>query len=567
MGPVGGAQDPNVQGGQFDDIQQALAMMMEQQQQGGPQRPPTAAEDAQLRQKAMEMVQQKKAAGGMNPGAPSPGAASGAPTPPPPGQPPMGGPPQGPANIPPATGQGSANEALDQLLMAAKAQTPQAQDVKPPMNFEAQKQDTLGSIDKTLAAGKEAESDRQLMEMMKRIHSDNPKNTLNGLGSSGAPQAPGPSWGAFGPQNTPPINIPSLTGAGVDFDKPMLSIPTSSERPAAPARDAQQTPSQPPSSQQPMSDDELMATMKRIHSDNPQNTLPNNGLPQPSGPMSDEENAQYQKMAEQAQGVGDKVAASGVDDMDKAKIWLNNNAPQYKSLMDDPEYKALLSKYETEYENAKQRTDSAKPTVGQYIGAALLGLAGVHPQVIQNYLHGDQANLQNRESLAGEQLMKAQMYGLADKQQAYRQNTVQQKMDEQQKIQDMKEKGLNERQDKQLQQQRDREDRHSNMSMILQLLRNRGQTYSQKEKANIDNQLKPLIQIENMHRQGLNKQPVTAEQIDAFRRSVDIPGGAQQAQPPAQNGMTPQGMAPQGQPQQPNQGMQQSALRLIGLGA
>src|SRR5579872_5067873 len=105
-------------------------------------------------------------------------------------------------------------------------------------------------------AGSQLSSDPNWVQTIR----DNPDALAKELGNT---------WTTFGPQNTPPINIPSLTGAGVDFDKPMLSIPTSSERPAAPARDAQQTPSQPPSSQQPMSDDELMATMKRIHSDNP----------------------------------------------------------------------------------------------------------------------------------------------------------------------------------------------------------------------------------------------------------------------------------------------------------
>ena len=551
MGPTGG-QDPNVMNqGNLADIKQAVAMMMEQQQANEPKpRPPTDQEAAQLKQKAMEMLQ-AKGMGAKAGGAPAGPPAAGAP-PPPQGMPqlPMGG----PANVPPATGKDSANEALDGLLNAATASAPPSADVKPPAPAAPGQPGWNQRIDSNVS-----DIDK-LLEQARKIQSPTPPagNPYAGMAAGMGFGGPNASLMKSAP-GTPAVpheqvGNETLNTVGDAFQK----ITGNQEEPSTTAPEA------PPQ----MSDDELMAAMKRIHSDTPSNTLPNNGKPDkgmsPGGnfenfhPGEDKTNSVTPDVMNMAVSVATKAMQAGIDSTDKAKVWLNNTNPEFKSLMDDPEYKAMLDQYEKEYAEAKQRTDQAGPGVAQYIAAALLGLAGAHPAVIQSVLHGDQAKYAGREQLAGENLMQSRLKGLADRQKGHQDTIAANRLAEQDKIANMKEAGANRRADQEFNYKRLQSGRGENLKLAMEYLKAGETAVTHKERIAAAAKAAPYLKIENEYRKKLGEPILTENELE---QQLKTQAPAQGQQPG-----NPQSMAPQ-QPPQPSQGMQQASMRLLGLGA
>lgn len=108
------------------------------------------------------------------------------------------------------------------------------------------------------------------------------------------------------------------------------------------------------------------------------------------------------EVAPEARKVANSLVASGVDNPDKADIAIRSK------FHDDPELEKAISEARTTYDQLRQ-LNNEPPTVVQYIGAILLGMAGAGPHVISNILHPGQALNAQREGMAGESLLKLQL--------------------------------------------------------------------------------------------------------------------------------------------------------------
>ncbi len=557
MGPISGT-DPNQTPGQFDDVKDAIAQLMQQQQANEPKpRNPTPDEVNQIKQTAMQMIQRKRMGQSGPQGAPGPAGQVGQAAPPPP--PPQGMPPQGgPANVPPATGPGSANNALDDILMSAKAQTPLGADVKPPVNFQAQKADTLSSIDETL----------KFMEGMNKNRASSPPLTPPGqydmsgmdalINEARTPETPSIRPPAFDAMNALKLglklNPATMVQQGV-VNKMMEDPQGSQNKVTEGLKGAANVAGD-------------LAGTGRIFNDQPKAT-PEVAAPAPSAPSHPdtsspsgtfenfhpgEDKTPTPEVMNSVISTADKVFQSGIDTIDKAKVFIGND-PEFKGILQDPDYKALLDKLENEYATAKQRTDSARPGAAQYIAAALLGLAGMSPQVIAHVLHPDAGVNQEREQLAGQSLMQAQLRGLTDSHKQRQDALGQKRLDEQDKIAQMREQGMNRRADQEFNFKRMDSGRQANLKLAMQYLKSGEMAVTHREKVAAAAAAAPYLKIENEYRKKLGEPALTEQQLMEQLKSAPTTPAPQ-----------PQSMGSP-QQQQPSQGMQQSAMRLIGLGA
>lgn len=541
------SQIPTPGNGGMDDVKNAIAMLMQQQQQDDPTAPrqPTPEEASQLKQAGMQMMQAK---GQM------PGQAQTPPGPTPP-TPPVANPkappalsPQAPSFMPGPSGQAG----IPAGQPAALPETPNDQNtfVGPPLPpgmgpmGDDQSKKTFTNAELGLPAGARGTSKSPGLKDLpassgERGRQSNAEYLLKNIPDENKSDF---LWGLLGNLN------PAVTGARIGkraFDAIADAVwPAGHPGHVAGTGDSrfdkQSTGAQP--DQTPIPDE---ATHEGVPDDEAVNAAANG----PKGAPGSDEHLKHiaEKVAPDARKTADAIVASGANTPEKAVVAIRS------AYHDDPELEKAIAEAKATYDQIRQ-VNNQPPTVVQFIGAILVGLAGGGPQVMQAILHpGAHLNAQ-REQMAGESLLKLQM---ARAQSMMHQNEIaakqgadsmaQKRIDAQMAIANQREAGIDERSK--------RQDRMNQIKETIDFYRREAEKHDDAATKSIGQSKKNHIEAARQARQ--NAQPFMQMLDDEIRK-----GATQLKQPQAPQ----QPNAPMSFGDQPGQ-VSPSAARLLGMSA